>query len=156
MRTPSTLPKLLAIATIVFVAVGCAGTPAHEDGRIQVGVIESIHPNSAREVSTLTGMLLGGVLGHGNSTTENRQVGFALGALGGAWALSSSGQAIADPGYRVTVRYDDGEMGFFSNKDPVSIHVGQRVMVSAHKLYEPGALADTRTDSAGEALRSSP
>lgn len=155
MRYPPCLPKLLSIALVAIAGIGCAGTPTHEDAtRVQSGVIESIAPNST-QVSALTGMLVGGVLGNGTSSTENRQVGLALGALGGAWAISTSGHGIASPGYKVTVRFDDGELGFFNHKDPVSIQVGQRVMVSAHKLYEPSALADNQVPQQA-ALRASP
>ena len=86
-------------------------------------------------------MLVGGVIGNRGSGAENRMVGVALGALGGAWAVNSSGLDPRSQGYRVTVRLDDGGIEHLQNSGPVSITVGQRVMIAGHKLVRPPVLS---------------
>ena len=85
-------------------------------------------------------MLVGGVIGNRECGAENRTVGLALGALGGAWAVNSSGLDPRSLGYRVTVRLDDGGVEHFQNGDPVSNTAGQRVIMAGHKLVRSSAL----------------
>lgn len=98
------------------------------------GVVESVAQIAPRRVSALTGMLVGGVIANRECGTENRMVGLALGALGGAWAVNSSALDQRSQGYRVTVRLDSGAVEHVQSGDPVSIVVGQRVIVSGHQL----------------------
>jgi len=155
---PPTLPMLALIeAALALGASACSSGPSTrpDPTAIQSGVIESIEGNSPRQVSALTGMLVGGVLGNASVGNQHRETGFALGALGGAWAIGTGAQGSGNPGYRVTVRFDDGALGYFDNKDPVSIRVGQRVMLSGHRLFESTVLAGSRMPSSAEAMRTS-
>ena len=143
------LPCLLVL--IALGATACAGTPAPraDASTAHGGVIESIEPISPRQVSALTGMLIGGVLGNDSCGTENRMVKLALGALGGAWAVGGAGYGVSDAGYRITVRLDGGGNGYFDSRDPVSIHVGQRVYLSGHRLFELPVIAAADTSVRG-------
>ena len=98
------LPLVLALIAVGAVACGGARAQRPEAGAARGGVIESIAQISRRQFSALTGMLVGGVLGNSGCGTENRRVGLALSALGGAWAVGSAGHGVPDEGYWVTVR----------------------------------------------------
>ena len=130
-------------ALLVVVLAGCVAAPPSNPGvaSVREGVVESVAQVAPRRVGALTGMLVGGVIGNRGSGAENRMVGVTLGALGGAWAVNSSGLDPRSQGYRVTVRLDDGGVEHLQNSDPVSIAVGQRVMIAGHKLVRPTALS---------------
>ena len=146
---PRLRPCLLVLSALG--ATACAGTPAPraDASTAHGGVIESIESISPRQVSALTGMLMGGALGNNSCGTENRMVGLALGALGGAWAVGGAGDGVSDAGYRLTVRLDGGGSGYFDSRDPVRIHVGQRVYLSGHRLYELPVFAAADTSMRG-------
>ena len=131
------------LGLLVAVMAGCAAAPPSSPGvaSVREGVVESVAQVAPRRVGALTGMLVGGVIGNRECGAENRMVGLALGALGGAWAVNSSGLDPRSQGYRVTVRLDDGGVEHFQNSDPVSITVGQRVMMAGHKLVRSSALS---------------
>lgn len=133
------------VVASAFLAGACAGGPAHRGGvaTVQSGVIESVAQIAPVRVSALTGMLVGGALGNSGCGPANRQVGLALGALGGAWAVGSATHAPVESSYRAVVRLDDGSAGYFDSRDPVSIHVGERVLLSGHRVFEPSVVADT-------------
>jgi len=127
----------------VAVMAGCATTPTLTPvaASVREGVVQSVAQVAPRRVSALTGMLVGSVIGNRESGAENRMAGQALGALGGAWAANSNGFDRRSQGYQVTVRFDDGGIEHFQNSDPVSITVGQRVMIAGHKLVRPSPLS---------------
>lgn len=126
----------LAGVAVALLLVGCAtAPPARTLARDpRAGVIQSIDQLAPRPVSALTGMLVGGVLGTANNGSENRNVGLALGALGGAWAIRTSAQMPLAPGFVVTVRMDDGGVGRFEHATLADIRVGQRVTVDGDRL----------------------
>ena len=120
----------------MLLLVGCATAPPARTlaGDPRAGVIQSIDQIAPRPVSALTGMLVGGVLGTANNGSENRNVGLALGALGGAWAIRTSAEMPLAAGFVVTVRMDNGAVGRFEHATLADIRVGQRVTVDGERL----------------------
>jgi outer membrane lipoprotein SlyB len=132
----TTIRAAFAGVSMALLLVGCATAPPARSVAVEQrpGVIQAIDQVAPRQVSALTGMIVGGVLGTANNGAENRNVGLALGALGGAWAIRTSAQMASAPGFVVTVRMDDGAVGRFEHRTLADIRVGQRVTVDGDRL----------------------
>ena len=131
------LPRLFAfcIALAVFLLAGCETQPAFQVSQpsSRIGTVESIRsqtvqkPNTA--LGTISGALVGGVLGNQIGSGRGRTAATVVGAAGGAYAGNrmTSGSSLV---WIIGIRYDDGSLATVQQSASPNLRIGDRVRVT--------------------------
>lgn len=90
-------------------------------------------------VGTVAGGAAGGLLGHQVGKGSGRTAATIAGAVGGALIGNAiernAGGLGGQPGYRVTVQFDDGTVRNFNYADSPNVRIGDRVRAEGNQLY---------------------
>ena len=131
------LPRLFAfcIALAAFLLAGCETQPAFQVSQpsSRVGTVESIrsqqvqNPNTA--IGTISGALVGGVLGNQIGSGRGRTAATVVGAAGGAYVGNrmTSGSSLV---WIIGIRYDDGSLATVQQSASPNLRIGDRVRVT--------------------------
>lgn len=131
------LPRLFAfcIALAAFLLAGCETQPAFQVSQpsSRIGTVESIcsqtvqNPNTA--LGTISGALVGGVLGNQIGSGRGRTAATVVGAAGGAYAGNrmTSGSSLV---WIIGIRYDDGSLATVQQSASPNLRIGDRVRVT--------------------------
>jgi outer membrane lipoprotein SlyB len=138
--------RVLAALSLVLLA-GCANpgvmqssalnyntAQAQQAQQVQTGTVIAVLPVNIAPATTGIGTLggaaagatLGSDIGGGRGSTAMALIGALAGGVAGS---AIEGRALAQQGYQITVRLDNGQTVAVTQAADVSIHVGQRVQM---------------------------
>ena len=129
--------RALALCVILAVPVlsGCETQPAFQVSQpsSRIGTVESIRSqtvdNSNAVIGTISGALVGGVLGNQIGSGRGRTAATVVGAAGGAYAGNrmTSGSSLV---WIIGIRYDDGSLATVQQSASPNLRIGDRVRVT--------------------------